>query len=127
MARLIERGLVQAAISQQPFEQGYRAMRVIIERLLFHSKPSDDQIFTQNEIKIKNMEEILQKIYRVVSKTPKVAYEGSQTDSPLAFRFYNPDEIIAGRTMREQLRFAMSYWHTMCAGGVEHVRRRHRG
>ena len=53
VARLIERGLVQAAISQQPFEQGYRAMRVIIERLLFHSKPSDDQIFTQNEIKIK--------------------------------------------------------------------------
>lgn len=52
-------------------------------------------------------------------KTPKVAYEGSQTDSPLAFRFYNPDEIIAGRTMREQLRFAMSYWHTMCAGGVD--------
>ena len=41
-------------------------------------------------------------------ETPKVAYEGSQTDSPLAFRFYNPDEIIAGRTMREQLRFAMS-------------------
>ncbi len=49
----------------------------------------------------------------------KIAYEGAQSQNPLAFRFYNPDEIVAGKTMREQLRFAMSYWHTMCAEGVD--------
>lgn len=49
----------------------------------------------------------------------KIKYEGSKSSSPFAFRFYNPNEIIAGKTMREHLRFAMSYWHTMCAGGTD--------
>ena len=50
---------------------------------------------------------------------PKIQYEGATTANPLAFRFYNPDEVIGGKTMREQLRFAVSYWHTMCAGGTD--------
>ena len=50
---------------------------------------------------------------------PNVKYEGRTSQNPLAFHFYNPDEIIGGKTMREQLRFAMSYWHTMCAEGVD--------
>ena len=50
---------------------------------------------------------------------PKIQYEGANTQNPLAFRFYNPDEVIGGKTMREQLRFAVSYWHTMCAGGTD--------
>ena len=49
----------------------------------------------------------------------KIKYEGAKSDNPLCFRFYNPDEIIAGKSMREQLRFAMSYWHTMCAEGTD--------
>ena len=49
----------------------------------------------------------------------KIQYEGADSKNPLAFRFYNPDEIVGGKTMREQLRFAMSYWHTMCAGGTD--------
>ena len=49
----------------------------------------------------------------------KIVYEGKGSDNPLAFKFYNPDEVIAGKTMREQLRFAMSYWHTMCAEGTD--------
>ena len=49
----------------------------------------------------------------------KIKYEGKQSDNPLAFKFYNPDEIVAGKTMREQLKFAMSYWHTMCAEGAD--------
>ena len=48
----------------------------------------------------------------------KIKYEGRGA-GPLAFRYYNPDEVIAGKTMREHLRFAMSYWHTMCAEGVD--------
>lgn len=50
---------------------------------------------------------------------PKVAYEGPQSDNPLAFRFYNPEEMVAGRPMREQLKFALSYWHTLCAEGAD--------
>ena len=48
-----------------------------------------------------------------------IQYEGAKSKNPLAFHFYNPDEVIAGKTMREQLRFAMSYWHTMCAEGSD--------
>jgi len=49
----------------------------------------------------------------------KIKYEGKESDNPLSFKYYNPDEVIAGKTMREQLRFAMSYWHTMCAEGTD--------
>ncbi len=49
----------------------------------------------------------------------KIQYEGKESKNPLAFKFYNPDETVAGKTMREHLRFAMSYWHTMCAGGTD--------
>jgi xylose isomerase len=49
----------------------------------------------------------------------KIIYEGSQTQNPLAFRYYNPEEAIAGKTMRQHLRFAMSYWHTMVAEGSD--------
>ena len=49
----------------------------------------------------------------------KIRYEGSRSDNPLSFRHYDPDAVIAGRTMREHLRFAMSYWHTMVAEGTD--------
>ncbi len=50
---------------------------------------------------------------------PFVKYEGIDTKNMLAFRHYNPDEIIMGKSMREHLKFAMSYWHTMCAEGSD--------
>ena len=50
---------------------------------------------------------------------PKIAYEGPKTKNPFAFRYYNPDEIIGGKTMREHLRFSMAYWHTLCADGTD--------
>ena len=49
----------------------------------------------------------------------KIRYEGSRSDNPLSFRHYAPDAVIAGRTLREHLRFAMSYWHTMVAEGTD--------
>ena len=49
----------------------------------------------------------------------KIKYEGRDSANPLSFKFYNPDDVIAGKTMREHLRFAMSYWHTMCAEGSD--------
>ena len=47
----------------------------------------------------------------------KIKYEGSKSTNPLAFKFYDPNAVIGGKTMREQLRFAMSYWHTLCGDG----------
>jgi len=42
----------------------------------------------------------------------KINYEGKESKNPLAFKYYNPDEEVMGKPMKEQLRFAMSYWHT---------------
>ena len=50
---------------------------------------------------------------------PIIKYEGKKSENPLAFRFYDPDEVIAGKPMREHLKFAVAYWHTMCAGGTD--------
>ena len=50
---------------------------------------------------------------------PKIKYEGPQSTNPLAFKYYNPDEVIGGKTMKEQLRFALSWWHTMGGDGTD--------
>ncbi len=49
----------------------------------------------------------------------QITYEGPKTDSPLAFRHYNPDEVVEGKPMREHLRFAVCYWHTFRSGGAD--------
>lgn len=49
----------------------------------------------------------------------KIQYEGKNTTNPFAFRHYNPDEVIAGKTMKEHLRFALAYWHTMTQDGSD--------
>ncbi len=49
----------------------------------------------------------------------KIAYEGAQSKNPLAFRWYDADRVVAGRTMKEWMRFSMAYWHTMCAQGSD--------
>ena len=49
----------------------------------------------------------------------KIRYEGPASRNPFAFRHYNPDEVIGGKTMREHLKFAMSYWHTLCGDGTD--------
>ena len=43
---------------------------------------------------------------------PKIPYEGPDSRNPLAFRHYNANEIVEGKSMREHLRFAVCYWHT---------------
>lgn len=43
----------------------------------------------------------------------KIQYEGPDSKNPLAFKHYNADEVIAGKTMKEHLRFAGAYWHVM--------------
>src|SRR6059058_1506500 len=46
------------------------------------------------------------------SDVPKIKYEGPASTDPLSFRHYNPDEVVAGKPMREHFRFAVAYWHT---------------
>ncbi|WP_164103869.1 xylose isomerase [Candidatus Laterigemmans baculatus] len=48
-----------------------------------------------------------------------IQYEGPESDNPLAFRWYNPDEVVAGRSMREHLRFSVVYWHTFRGTGSD--------
>lgn len=43
----------------------------------------------------------------------KIKYEGPDSKNPLAFRHYNPDELVAGKSMKEHMRFSVVYWHTM--------------
>ena len=49
----------------------------------------------------------------------KIAYEGKNSTNPLAFKYYNPDEIICGKKMSEHLKFALSWWHTMGGDGTD--------
>jgi xylose isomerase len=50
---------------------------------------------------------------------PVIPYEGPGSDNPLAFRHYNPDEVIDGRTMAEHLRFSIAYWHAFRGVGAD--------
>lgn len=47
----------------------------------------------------------------------KIKYEGPLSPNPFAFKYYNPDEVINGKTMKEHLKFTLSYWHTLCGTG----------
>ena len=49
----------------------------------------------------------------------EIKFEGKDSDNPLAFKYYNPDQVIAGKTMREHFRFAIAYWHTFCGQGAD--------
>ncbi|TXG37359.1 xylose isomerase [Seonamhaeicola maritimus] len=48
-----------------------------------------------------------------------IQYEGRDSDNPLAFKWYNPDQVVAGKTMREHFKFAIAYWHTFCGQGSD--------
>ncbi len=49
-------------------------------------------------------------------KIKKIRYEGPDSKNPLSFRYYNEDEVIEGKTMKEHLRFSVVYWHTFRNG-----------
>ena len=50
---------------------------------------------------------------------PEIKYEGSKSKNPLAFKYYNPDEKVGNKTMKEHLRFAVAYWHTLTGSGQD--------
>jgi xylose isomerase len=49
----------------------------------------------------------------------KIKFEGVDSKNPLAFRFYDENRIMGSKTMKEHLRFAMAYWHTLCGNGKD--------
>ncbi|AOG12036.1 xylose isomerase [Agrobacterium sp. RAC06] len=49
----------------------------------------------------------------------KIKYEGEGSTNPLAFRHYNPDEVVLGKRMEDHLRFAIAYWHTFVWPGTD--------
>ncbi len=48
-----------------------------------------------------------------------IRYEGAQSDNPLAFRWYDADRVVLGRTMADHLRFGVCYWHTFAWDGFD--------
>ena len=49
----------------------------------------------------------------------KIQYEGPASANPLAFRYYNPEEVVEGKTMKDHFRFSVAYWHTMRGSGAD--------
>lgn len=47
----------------------------------------------------------------------KIQFEGRDSDNPMAFKWYDENRVVAGKTMKEHLRFATAYWHTFCGTG----------
>ena len=50
---------------------------------------------------------------------PKIKYEGPSSDNPLSFKYYNEEQTVLGKTMKEHLRFAICYWHTFTWPGLD--------
>ncbi|MEM9685750.1 MAG: xylose isomerase, partial [Bacteroidota bacterium] len=48
-----------------------------------------------------------------------IQYEGKTSDNPMAFKYYDADRVVAGKTMRAHLKFAVAYWHTFCGTGLD--------
>jgi xylose isomerase len=50
---------------------------------------------------------------------PEIKFEGKESDNPLAFKYYNPTQEVAGKSMKDHLRFAVAYWHSFCGTGAD--------
>ncbi|MBT8281363.1 MAG: xylose isomerase [Muriicola sp.] len=48
-----------------------------------------------------------------------IQYEGPESDNPLAFKYYNPEQQVAGKKMEDHFRFAVAYWHSFCGQGAD--------
>src|SRR5437867_3079143 len=71
---------------------------------------ADNQLLTANTI---------QRMPAAFPNVPAVRYEGPRSKNPLAFKHYNADELVEGKSMREHLRFSVVYWHTMRGMGAD--------
>ena len=48
-----------------------------------------------------------------------IKYEGKNSTNPFSFKYYDPNKIIAGKTLKEHFRFAIAYWHSLCGQGTD--------
>ena len=55
----------------------------------------------------------------IFENIPAIKYEGPASKNPLAFKFYNPDQVVLGKKMSEHLPFAMAWWHNLGAAGTD--------
>ena len=49
----------------------------------------------------------------------KIQFEGKESDNPLAFKYYNPEQVVAGKKMKDWFKFSVAYWHTFCGQGSD--------
>jgi xylose isomerase len=50
---------------------------------------------------------------------PQVKYEGPETDNPFAYRWYDENKVVGGKTMKEHFKFACAYWHSFVGSGSD--------
>ena len=55
----------------------------------------------------------------IFKNIPEIKYEGPESKNPFAFKYYDPDRVVMGKKMSEQLPFAMAWWHNLGANGVD--------
>ena len=49
----------------------------------------------------------------------KIKFEGKDSKNPMAFHYYDPEKVVAGKKMKDWFKFAMAWWHTLCAEGAD--------
>ena len=49
----------------------------------------------------------------------KIKFEGKDSKNPMAFHYYDPEKVVAGKPMKDWFKFAMAWWHTLCAEGAD--------
>jgi xylose isomerase len=49
----------------------------------------------------------------------QIRFEGKKSKNPLSFRWYNPEQVVAGKKMKDHLRFAVAFWHSFCGDGTD--------
>ena len=49
----------------------------------------------------------------------KIKFEGKESKNPMAYRYYDAEKVIMGKKMKDWLKFAMAWWHTLCAEGSD--------
>ena len=49
----------------------------------------------------------------------KIKFVGAESKDPMAFHYYDPEKVVAGKKMKDWMKFAMAWWHTLCAEGAD--------
>ena len=78
-----------------------------------------DKTMETNTAKSMNSDMILTGEREYFKGIGKIKFEGKESDNPLAFKYYDENRMIAGKTMKEHFKFAIAYWHTFCGQGSD--------